>query len=140
MDELIEKLASQLGIDKSTAASAAGKAMAMVKENAGDDLFQKMSGMIPGLSDSAEAGAAEAADESGGGGLMGAISGLAGGLLGDSAGDAAKMTQSLTSSGLEMGQLGGFAATVVEFLKDKLGDDLLQQVLSKVPALKGLLG
>lgn len=138
MDELIEKLTSQLGIDASTAKSATGKAMAMVKEQAGDDLFSKISGMVPGLGEAAEEGAA-AQEDSGGGGLMGAIGGIAGGLLGGTAGDAAKMTQGLADSGLDPGQMGGFVSTVIEFLKEKLGDDMIEQLLAKVPALKGLM-
>lgn len=139
MDELIQQLTSKLGIDASTANAATGKAMAMVKEHAGADLFEKISGAIPGAGDAASAGEAAGA-ESGGGGLLGSLTGMASGLLGDKAGDALGMAASLKSTGLQTDQLGGFASTLVEFIKDKVGDDVMQQILDKVPMLKGMIG
>ncbi len=139
MDELIERLTSQLGIDSSVASSATGKAMALVKEHAGDDLFAKISGAIPGLGEAADAGAAPAEGEDGGGGLLGSLAGAASSLLGDSAGDAVELSSSLGAAGLDTGQIAGFASTVIEFLKEKVGEELIDQVLEKVPMLKALI-
>jgi hypothetical protein len=36
--------------------------------------------------------------------------------------------------------LSGFAMTIVDFLREKLGDDTVDQILGKVPMLKQLLG
>ncbi len=140
MDELIKQLVDKLGIDSDTANAAAGSAMAMVKEHGGDDLFSKISAAIPGAGDAAQAAAAKPAEESGGGGLLGSIAGMAKSVLGDSAGDALGMVSSLKESGLKTEQLSGFASTIVEFLKAKVGDDVVEQILAKVPLLKKLMG
>ena len=140
MDELIQQLTSKLGIDASIANAATGKAMAAVKEHAGDDLFGKISGAVPGIAEAAEAAGSEPAAAEEGGGMLGSLTGMASGLLGGSAGDAMGLASSLSSSGLGADQMGGFASTIVEFLKAKVGDDVMDQVLDKVPMLKGLLG
>lgn len=141
MDELIQQLVDRLGIDADTAQGATGKAMALIKENAGDDLFAKISAAIPGISEAAEAGQAgsEPATE-GGGGLLGSISSMASSVLGGSAGDTVGLASMLSSSGLKGDQIGGFVTTIVEFLKDKLGDEMVDQLLAKVPMLKTLVG
>ncbi|MGB7343813.1 MAG: DUF2780 domain-containing protein [Pirellulaceae bacterium] len=140
MDELIQQLTSKLGIDPSIANAATGKAMAMVKEHAGDDLFAKISGAIPGAGEAAANANVAPAAEAGGGGLLGSLTGMASGLLGGKAGDALGMASALNSTGLKTDQLGGFASTLVSFLKEKVGDDVVNQILAKVPMLKGLLG
>lgn len=142
MDELIQQLTSKLGIDASTANAATGKAMALVKQHAGDDLFAKISGAIPGAGEAAVEAEVETGDggASAGGGLLGSLTGMASGLLGDKAGDALGMAASLKATGLNTDQFGGFASTLVDFLRDKVGDDVMKQILDKVPMLKGLLG
>ena len=140
MDELIQQLTSKLGIDASVATAAAGKAMAMVKENAGDDLFGKISAAIPGAGDAAQQAAEAPAAAAAGGGMLGKLAGMASSALGGSAGSGLEMGAALSAAGLQTDQLGDFASTIVAFLKDKLGDDVMDQILSKVPMLKSLLG
>ncbi|TWT76229.1 hypothetical protein CA13_67210 [Planctomycetes bacterium CA13] len=138
MDELIQKLTAQLGIDAGIANKATGQAMAMIKDKVGGDLFSQISGAIPGAENAAAASAETASEPASG--LMGALSGLASKTLGGSAGEAMELGSSLKSAGLKPEQMGGFASTLLEFLKDKLGDDVLDQILSKVPMLKSLIG
>jgi hypothetical protein len=141
MDELIQQLVDKLGIDASTANNATGKAMALVKEHAGDDLFAKISGAIPGAGEAADAAADEPPQEDeGGGGLLGSIASMASSVLGGSGGDAVGLASALGSSGLKADQLAGFVSTIIEFLKDKLGDETVDQILAKVPMLKSLVG
>jgi len=141
MDELIQKLTNQLGIDASVANNATGKVMAMVKQHAGDDLFAKITAAVPGASESAEQGAVEpAAASAGGGGMFGKLAGMASGALGGSGGGGLELGAALSSAGLDPSQLGGFVSTVVTFLKEKVGDDVMDQILAKFPVLKGLLG
>ena len=138
MDELIQQLTSKLGIDPSVANAATGKAMAAVKEHAGDDLFSKISGAVPGAAEAAETAEAAPAAEAGGG-MLGSLTGMASGMLGGSAGGALSLATSLSSSGLEADQMGGFATTIVEFLRAKVGDGVVDQILEKVPMIKGLM-
>lgn len=141
MDELIQQLTSKLGIDPSVAGNATNKAMAMLKEHAGDDLFGKISSAVPGASEAATQGAAEEGpDAGGGGGMLGKLAGMASSALGGSAGSGLELGAVLSGAGLTTDQLGGFVSTVVEFLKDKVGDEVMEQVLAKFPVLKSLLG
>lgn len=141
MDELIQLLTSKLGIDASVATAATGKAMAMVKEQAGDDLFNKISAAVPGVGEAAQQAAEEpAAAAAGGGGMLGKLAGMASGVLGGSAGSGLEMGAALSAAGLQTDQMGGFASTIVTFLKEKVGDEVMDQILSKVPMLKSLIG
>lgn len=140
MDELIKQLTAKLGIDESVANAATGKAMALVKEHAGEDLFGKISSAIPGASDAAEQAAAAPAEDAGGGGMLGGLMGMASSALGGSAGDALGLGADLSSAGLETDQVGGFATMVVEFIKEKVGGEVMEQILEKVPMLKSLMG
>ncbi|TWU41607.1 hypothetical protein Q31b_30580 [Novipirellula aureliae] len=138
MDELIQKLTTQLGIPAGVANAAIGQAMAMLKEKVGDDLFSKVSGAIPGAENAASA--AKDAATSSSGGMMGALSGAASKMFGGGAGEAMELGASLKSAGLNSDQMGGFAQTLIDFIKDKLGDEVLEQILAKVPMLKTLVG
>ncbi len=138
MNELIEKLTSQLGIDSSVATKIAGQAMAMIKDKVSPEIFSQISAAVPGLSNAAES--AEKAATSSSGGMLGALSGVASKFLGNDAGEVMELGATLKSAGLEADQMGGFANTVIEFLKEKVGNDVIDQVLSKVPMLKSLLG
>ena len=141
MDELIQQLTSKFGIDASVATAATGKAMAMVKEYAGDDLFDKVSAAVPGVSEAAQQAAEAPAEAAGdGGGLLGKLAGMASSALGGSAGSGLELGAMLSSAGLQTDQISGFAATIVDFLKEKVGDDVVDQILSKVPMLKSLIG
>ena len=139
MDELIQQLTSKLGIDPSVANAATEKAMALVKEHAGDDIFDKISSAIPGASEAAAQGAAAPADAASGGGMLGKLAGMASEALGGSAGGALELGSALSSAGLDTEQMGGFASTIIEYLKEKVGDDVVEQLLAKVPMLKSLI-
>lgn len=139
MDDLIQQLIAKLGIDASVAKTATDKAMAFVKENAGGELFDKIGGAVPGANEAAAAGAAAEGDQEASGGVLGSLAGMASGLLGGSAGSAVELGSSLSSAGLDVSQIGDFASTIVEYLKEKVGPDVVDQMLEKVPPLKSLL-
>ena len=136
MDELIQRLTSQLGIDASVAETATGKAMSMIKDNVGEDVFSQISGAIPGASEAA-AGEPEPAS---GGGMLGKLAGMAAGKLGGNAGAGLELGASLSGAGLESGQVGGFVQQLVDFIREKAGDQVIDQVLAKFPMLKQLIG
>ena len=136
MDELISQLTSKLGIDASVAQTATNKAMSMVKEHAGEDLFNQIADAVPGASEAA----AEQPEPTAGGGMLGKLAGMASGALGGSAGSGLELGAALTSTGLKTDQVGGFMQTLVSFLKDKVGDEVMDQVLGKFPMLKQLIG
>lgn len=137
MDELIQQLIATLGINPSIANDATSKAMGMLKGQVGDDLFAKISSAIPGAQEAAEQGLAQTAVESGG--MLGQLASMASEAIGGGAGEGLELAGMLKSAGLEPEQLSGFVGTVVEFLKEKLGEDTLGEVLEKFPILKSLL-
>lgn len=136
MDELINQITTKLGIDRSVAESAIAKVMAFVRQHADGEVFEKVAGAIPGA---AEASESAATSEPESGGMLGSLAGMASGLVGGSTGDALELGSSLKSSGLDIGQIGDFASTVIDFLKDKVGGDTVDQLLDRVPPLKQLI-
>lgn len=140
MDELIEQLTSKLGIDASIANAGVSKTMAMVKQHAGDDLFGKISGAIPGADEAAVAGDEANAAPDDGGGMFGKLAGMASAALGGNAGGGLEIASALASTGVDSSKLGPFIATIVDFIREKAGDEVVDQILSKFPMLKTLLG
>ncbi len=140
MDELIAQLTGKLGLDASVANSATGKAMAMIKEHAGDDLFSKITDAVPGAGEAASKGAEEPSPSQGGGGMLGQLSGMASSALGGSAGGGLELGAALSASGIKSDQMGGFVSMVIGFLKEKAGDEVMDQILAKFPMLKTLVG
>ncbi len=138
MDELIQQLTSRLGIDASVAKTATAKAMAMVREHVGDDLFSKISAAIPGAHESAVEGAAAPAGDSGG--MLGKLIGMASTALGSEAGGGLELAASLTGAGVDKDKIGGFLELVIAYIKEKAGAEVVDQVLAKFPMLKTLLG
>ncbi|EMI42543.1 DUF2780 domain-containing protein [Rhodopirellula sp. SWK7] len=139
MDELIQLITGRLGIDSSIANAGVGKLMALLKDQVGGDLFNQIAGAVPGAEEAASQ-AAESPEPAAGGGLLGKLSGMASAALGGNAGGGLEMASALASTGIDADKLGPFISTVVEFLKDKLGDDVVEQIMSKLPMLKTLLG
>ncbi len=139
MDELIKQITSQLGIDESIATTATQKAMAMIKDQAGDDLFGKISAAIPGAEDVASAGAADGG-ASAGGGMLGKLAGMASSAMGGSAGGGLELASMLSGAGVDKDKMGGFVTMIIDFLKARAGDEVMDQVLAKFPMLKTLLG
>ena len=140
MDELIAQLTEKLGIDASVANDATGKAMSLLKEHAGDDLFAKISSAIPGAGDAASQAVQQSATAAGDGGSMfSKIAGMASSALGGSGGGGLELGAALASSGLDTGQISGLVGTVIEFIREKAGDEVVDQILAKVPMLQSLL-
>ena len=140
MDELIQQLTNKLGIDPSVAKSATGKAMAMVKELAGDDLFKKISGAIPGANAAAEDSAEDTSSDAGGGGMFGKLASLASSALGEKAGSGLGLAASLANSGIDKDKIAGFMEMIISFIKEKAGKEVVDQLLAKIPMLKTLIG
>ena len=140
MDELIKQLTGKFGVDASTATNLTAKTMEVVKENVGSELFSKISAAVPGLGDML-AGDAEGAPSkpASSGGLMGMVTGLATSFLGKKAGSGLELGNILANAGISSDKLGGFLETIVEFIREKAGNEIVEQVLEKVPMLKALM-
>ncbi|MEM9364556.1 MAG: DUF2780 domain-containing protein [Planctomycetota bacterium] len=140
MDELIKLITSQVGIDESAAGSGINKTMAMLKKHAGDDLFGQIASAIPGADDAASAGITGEQPASDGGGMFGKLAGMASSALGGSAGEGLELGATLSELGIGGDKLSPFIKTLVDFIREKAGDEVLDQLLAKFPLLKTLLG
>lgn len=135
MDELIKQLTSQLGITSTQASDAAGSVMALLKSEAGEDLFGKIAAAIPGAQAAAEN--TKAPTEAGGGaGLVGTVMGM----LGGSAGKGFALAAALKALGIDESKLGSLAQIVLNFIQQHAGNEVVQQLIAKLPALQSMLG
>lgn len=138
MDEFIQLVTKQLGVSSETSKSATGGILKMLQDQLGGELFAKVQAQLPGVqgligaADKAGTGAADA-----GGGLMGSLTSMAGSLLGGKAKGLAEITAALTKSGLSVEKIPQFMTLLIDFLKDKLGNDLFATLAAKLPELLG---
>lgn len=138
MQDLIESLATKLGIEKSIAEKATGVALAFLKDKLDDTMFGQLLEKLPGASNLL--GEAEESSSGGGGGLMGSLLGAASSAVGGEAGGALALAGKLKDTGLDASKFGDFGSTVTDYIKDKAGDDLFGKVLAGVPELAKLAG
>jgi len=138
MQELIERLAAQLGIDKAVAEKATGVALAYLKDKLEDSDFGQLLAKLPGASSLVSE--AENEPSTGGGGLLGGLMNAASSMVGGEAGDALQLTGKLKDAGLDISKFDDFGGTVTTFIKEKVGDDLFAKIVSSVPELAKLGG
>lgn len=137
MQEFIESAAEKLGIDKSIAEKATGVVLGFLKSKLGDGDFGDLASKLPGAT-----GLLESTDDadSGGGGMLGGVMKMASSALGGEAGDALELTGKLKDTGLNLDQFGSFGTMIMDFIKDKAGDGMVNTILEKLPELKKMLG
>ena len=135
MDEFIQMLAKQLGVSDETVKSATGGILKMLEDQLGSDLFAKVKVQLPDAQGLITAAEKSGASESNGGGLVGSLASIAGSLLGGKAGELADLTGALTKSGLSVDKIPQFMSMLIEFIKQKLGNDLFATIAAKLPDL-----
>ncbi|MGH7828447.1 MAG: DUF2780 domain-containing protein [Candidatus Binatia bacterium] len=128
MQEFIESAVSQLGINEDQAKSATGGLLNYLKDQDGHDV-QALIAKLPGAEDLMKS--MGSGSESGGSGMLGGL----GSKLGGSGGAMA----ALQGSGLDASRAGPFVKMLVDYAKQKVGPEQVEQVLAKVPALKNLM-
>ena len=119
MNELVSKVADEVGIDAELAAKAVGMMLAFLRKEGDDEAVSAMISAIPG--------AEELADAQGkaGGGLLGSL--LGGGIM--------ALGQQLMSAGLGMGQITALAKETMAVARQYAGDEIVDQVVTSVPGL-----
>ncbi len=124
MEELISKIATNVGIDEQLAQTAVGMILNFLQQEGPSDKVSTLMEALPGAQDLISGVSSD------GGGIMGAV----GGLLGGGGGAMALMGQ-LTGAGLGMGDVQGVATEVVSFAKEKAGEELVTEVLGSIPGI-----
>ena len=119
MNELIQQLVQQLGVNSDQAKGGAGLIFKMVQSTLGGD-FSKISSALPMVTDLIKAAPAEGAAAKLLGGLTAAIGGdKAGGLA-----SLASLAGGFSQLKLDPALIGKFVPVVLSFLQGKVGQDI----------------
>jgi hypothetical protein len=138
MSDIVNELATRTGISSDLVQKGLGALLSFLKQQLGDDVFQKLQSHLPGASTLVSN--VETSQGSSEGGLIGAISGLAGKLFGGKAEGGAKLLESLHKLGFDPGQIEAFLPKALELIKTHLPPDLVEKVMASLPALANLVG
>ncbi|ANK71752.1 hypothetical protein ACI2KT_00615 [Ensifer adhaerens] len=126
MNELVTRVAENVGIEPATAEKAVGMILGFLQREAADGPVAQMIEAIPGAS---ELIAQYNGEGTGGGGLLGGLMSAIGG------GGVMALGQQLMSQGLGMGEITGLAKETIAFAKEKAGADVVDEVVASVPGL-----
>lgn len=127
MNELVTRVAENVGIDPATAEKAIGMMLGFLQREAADGPVAQMIEAIPGAS---EMVAKFNGEGSGGGGLLGGLLSAVG-----AGGGVMALGQQLMSEGLGMGEITALAKETIGYAKEKAGDDVVDEVVASVPGL-----
>jgi hypothetical protein len=126
MNELIDRLVADIGVDRATAEKAVGIIFDFLVKEGPADKVRPLLATLPG----AEALMQGSAAEDGGNG-----SGGFGGLIGGSAGGVMGAGMRMMAVGLSMGQVQSLAREVLAFAREKAGDDAVGEAVAAIPGL-----
>ena len=121
MNDLISRIASNVGLDPAVAEKAVGMILGFLQREADDGAVAKMIEAIPGGSD-----LVAQYNGAGGGGLLGGLMG-SGGVM--------ALGQQLMSEGLGMGEITGVARETIAYAKEHAGEETVDEVVNSVPGL-----
>jgi hypothetical protein len=114
MDELIERLVADIGIDRAAAEKAVGIILDFLVKEGPADQVQPLLAKLPGAAALIEKAAGE------GGGLMGGVMGAG---------------MRMMAAGLSMGQVQSVARAVLAYTREKAGEDAVGQIVAAIPGL-----
>jgi hypothetical protein len=124
MEELINRVVQNVGLDPALAEKAVGMILAFLQKEAPEAAAEAFAAM-PG----ADALAAANAAGEGGGGLMGGLMGMMGG------GGVMALGQQLMGAGIGMGQIQSLSKEVFAFGREKAGEDAMGAIVGAIPGL-----
>jgi hypothetical protein len=110
MDELIERLVANVGIDSATAENAIKIILKFLQQEGPPEKVKALLDRIPG------AEAAVASTDAGGGGIMGA-------------------GMKMMGAGLSMGQVQSVTREVIGYAREKVGEDEVGEMVAAIPGL-----
>lgn len=119
MEELINRLVANVGIDQATASNAIGIILGFLRKEGPADKVEAILAKLPG----ADALIAQA-DAAGGGGLAGM---LGGGVMAVGA--------KLMSAGLGMGEIKSVSSEIIAYAREKAGAETVDEIVHAIPGL-----
>ena len=114
MDELIERLVANVGVERSAAEKAVGVILEFLRKEGPPDKVRALIDRIPG------AEALIAKQSEGGGFSMGGIMGAG---------------TKMMSAGLSMAQVQGVTRETIAYAREKIGDDAVGEIVGTIPGL-----
>ncbi|MER2605255.1 MAG: hypothetical protein ABTQ29_05460 [Siculibacillus sp.] len=154
MQDIIDKIAAQVGIEPELASKATSMIVQFIVSQAPAEYVDTIKQYVPGLDDVVAQGEAfntAATEETSGGGLMGALGGLMGGgglmgalggLMGGQEGGMGQvmaMLGNLSKDGLELGQVQQVATGLVGQLREAVGDETVDKLVAQIPGASHFL-
>jgi hypothetical protein len=136
MDQIVTAIAQKLGIPEAVVRSGLGVLLNFLKEKAGGSEVGTLLNQIPGANDLANNAPAP---DSGGGNLLGNLIGSVSSMFGGQAADIGKVVAGLENAGLQTDLIPPFVESFIGEAKKVAGEDTVNNVLSSVPALAGLV-
>jgi hypothetical protein len=125
MQDLINRVVTNVGLDAALAEKAIGMILAFLKKEGPEAEIGQLMAAMPG----AEALAAANAPGEGGGGLMGGLMSMMGG------GGVMALGQQLMGAGIGMGQIQGLSKEVFAYGQEKAGEDVMGAIVGAIPGL-----
>ena len=115
MNELIDRLVANVGLDKPTAEKAVGIILGFLKKEGPPDRVQALIDSLPGAEALVEA-------QQGGGGMfdMGGVMGVGTKLMG---------------AGLSMPQVQAVTKEIIAYTREKAGDEAIGEIVAAIPGL-----
>ncbi|MBB4104915.1 hypothetical protein [Allorhizobium borbori] len=126
MNEMVAKIAEQVGISPELAEKALGMMLGFLQREGEDGPVAKMIEALPGAIELVAKYNGEGQSKGLLGGLMSAIGG--GGVMG--------LGQQLMSEGLGMGEITALAKSTMATAREYAGDEVVDNVIASVPGLK----
>lgn len=125
MEELINRVVQNVGLEPDAAQKAVGMILGFLQKNGPADEIGAMMNALPGAGDLAAQYAGE-----GGGGLMGGLMNMMG-----AGGGVMALGQQLMSAGIGMGQIQSLSKEVFAFAQEKAGEDTMGAIVGAIPGL-----
>ncbi len=124
MDELIQRIVANVGIDQALAEKSIGIILGFLQKEGPQAEVSQMIDAMPGAADliAAHAGGA-------GGGVMGGLMNMMGG------GGIMGLGQQLMGAGLSMGQMGDLGKELFAYGREKAGEDAMGAIVGAIPGL-----
>ena len=114
MDELLDRLVANIGVDRAVAEKAVGIILAFLLKEGPSDKVQALISMLPGADAAVESAASEG--DSGMGGIMG-------------------VGTKLMAAGLGMDQMQGVTRELIAYSREKAGEDAVGEIVGSIPGL-----
>ena len=118
MDELVDRIAAKVGVDRTVAEKSVGIIFDFLSKEGPTEKVQALLDQLPGAN---AAIAAARADDAGG--MFGSMGGIMG------------VGSRLMSAGLGMGEIQGVTREIIAYTREQAGEDAVGEVVGAIPGL-----